>query len=129
MPPAHQALARDLLVHDRRRIRSAPDEAFIHVTYRNGTNLLPLITQEKFPAEGVIVPYLFGHADRQHILSQASEMMNYYADHHVDGLFHYFDGKRLRTITIPAAKEVVRRYTEAIKNQWHLERHGIRHAA
>jgi hypothetical protein len=62
----------------------------------------------------VEVPYLFGKADRWHLLKEVSEMIRFGMNYHPDSLLHYFDGKTLRTVTYPQAQEIVRLYTARI---------------
>ncbi len=104
----------DLLKHDRRAIRRRPTTPFIHLTRQYGTYITMLPPAEEYPPQGVEVPYLFGKADRWHLLKEVSEMIRFGMNYHPDSLLHYFDGENLRTVTYPQAQEIVRLYTARI---------------
>jgi hypothetical protein len=112
--PRIESYHRDLLVHDRREIRRKPACPFLHLTRQYGTYLTMLIPSTDYPPQGMEVPYLFGHADRWHILKERAGCMEYGKKHHPNALLHYFDGKTLRTITYDQASEIVRQYTARI---------------
>jgi len=57
----------DLVKHDRNSLRNYKGE-FIHITKETGTHLFRLIPYDEYPKAGEKVPYLFGTADRDHIL-------------------------------------------------------------
>lgn len=60
----------DLLEIDQRLIASHPGVPFFHWTRDCGTHIAFMHEPDwtGWPAKGVKVPYLFGHADREHIL-------------------------------------------------------------
>jgi hypothetical protein len=70
---------RDFLVHDRRAWRQFPGVEFLHFTRETGTTLVFLFPHDHpiWPHEGVHVKYLFGTADRWHILTQISKLTEY----------------------------------------------------
>ncbi len=112
------AYHKDLLVHDRREIRSHPGTPFLHLARDFGTYLTLLIPATAYPPQGEQVRYLFGHADRWHILKQITSVQIYHQSHHPDALLHYFDGKILREISHDQAKEITRLYTVRISNEF-----------
>lgn len=116
--PLIQQYHDDLLVHDRNAITAHPTTPYLHLTRDYGTYLTMLIPAADYPPAGVEVPYLFGHADRHHILKGISAHMEYGKKHHPNALLHYFDGKSLRTVTYPQADEITRQYCAAIKATW-----------
>lgn len=104
----------DLLKHDRRAIRRKPKTPFLHLTRDYGTYITMLIPAADYPPQGVEIPYLFGHADRWHLLKEIGTHMAYGAKNHPNALLHYFDGHILRRITYPQADEILRLYTARI---------------
>lgn len=111
----------DLLVHDLDGIRANGAECpFLHFSRETGTYMLHLIAASAYPAKGKFVPYLFGHADRDHILSEAVNMVNSMANNHfgTPHVCHYFDGRKVRKITMAKAVEIIREYEAGIRRQW-----------
>lgn len=108
----------DLLVHDLRAINEKPGCPFIHLTRDYGTYLTMLIPAADYPPQGKEVPYLFGHADRQHILKEVANSIEYGRKHHPEALLHHFDGKRLHRISHTQAAAIVEAYQKAIRREW-----------
>lgn len=95
----------DLLVHSRREILEHPGIQFVHYTRAWGTHLIMLHPADHpiWPAQGEKVPYLFGEADREHIVNQWVEMARYYNRGETSRgarieAIHHFDGYVLRRI-------------------------------
>lgn len=111
----------DLLKHDRRLIRQNPDCPFLHVTRDYGTYISMLIPAEKYPPEGLLVPYLFGKVDRWHLLKELPGTIAYCEKHHPQGLVQHFDGKTLRVITYAKARQILEDYRKTIIAAWQAE--------
>jgi hypothetical protein len=119
--PLISAYHADLLKHDRRIIRRNPDCPFIHVTRDYGSYLSMLIPAEKYPPEGELVPYIFGTADRWHLLKELPGTIEFAEKNHPQALVQYFDGKTLRPITYPQARAILEDYRKAIIEKWREE--------
>jgi hypothetical protein len=110
----------DLTKHDRAEIESTPDVPFLHYTRAQGTHLVRLLPNELLPSKGKIVPYLFGTADREHIVKQVLKITELFCKPSgLDALaVHYFDGKRLHKITADKAHSVARDYAYDLYALW-----------
>lgn len=112
----------DLLRHDRRMIRRHPDLPFIHVTRDMGSHLqlMPPADHPLWPAEGMEVPYLFGKANRRHLLKDAEDFIGYFMKNHRESsvLVHHFDGRELRRIDYARGDELLRRWAREIRHAW-----------
>ena len=95
----------DLLVHDKNIIQEHSGVPFLHWTRQSGTWIVFLYpsTSDRFPPRGVEVPYLFGKANREHIATQIGEVAEGIEKMSNTLLTHYFDGKRLKRITVKQA--------------------------
>ncbi len=120
--PLLEAYHDDLQKHDRRWLAENPGVPFLHFTRDWGTHIIPLFpaNHPSWPARGKRVPYLFGHADREHILDQAAAVLGGIQDSYSADirLTLYFDGKALRTITPDRADRIVRDYTNRVRHAW-----------
>jgi len=69
---------------------------FLHWACSSSTHIVLLIAADSYPPAGQYVPYLFGTADREHILKQAMEYAKYFLrpeGQRADGyLVHHYDG-------------------------------------
>lgn len=119
--PLIQGYHADLLKHDRRFIRKNPDCPFLHVTRDYGTYLTMLYPAGKYPPEGVSIPYLFDKADRWHLLKETSGTIEFAEKNHPNALVHYFDGKSLRVVTYPQARQILEEYRRSIIAKWRDE--------
>jgi hypothetical protein len=112
----------DLLRHDRRLIRRHPDLPFIHVTRDMGshTQLMPLADHPLWPEQGKEVPYLFGKADRYHLLRDAEGFMDYFIKNHRESsvLVHHFDGRELHRIDYAKGDEILRQWARDVRQEW-----------
>ena len=102
----------DLLVHDKNIIQEHSGVPFLHWTRQSGTWIVFLYpsTSDRFPPRGVEVPYLFGKANREHIATQIGEVAEGIEKMSNTLLTHYFDGKRLKRITVKQATEIAKDY-------------------
>lgn len=107
----------DLTKHDRNDIRTNACIPFLHFTRQNGTDIIFLTSSDKYPPAGEKVKYLFGYADRHHLLKEKETMFKYWYDSS-NILTHYFDGKKLVKISSQKAIEVINDYVNTIKKEW-----------
>lgn len=124
--PLMKAYQNDLVKIDREMIEAKPDCRFLHWTCETNTHLTMLtpINDEEYPPCGKFVPYLFGTADRQHILKQKVVMAEYFtkpAHSPEKYTCHYFTGKTLRQITVQEAVKIAKEYVRPIETKWHQE--------
>lgn len=119
--PLIEAYRDDLLKHDKLWFEQNPGVPFLHWTRPCGTTICGLPAADSYPKGGERVKYLFGTADRWHLLKEVVEM----AEHHTrpsnspeQFTCHHFDGKKLRKITIETAVDVARQYVRRIEAEW-----------
>lgn len=105
---------------DRQMIDDNPGMPFLHWTSESGTHLVMLhpADHEDFPPKGEWVPYLFGTADRYHILNGVKSYAECLKDTHQ--LVHYFDGKRLRKIDPAQAVKIASDYVKRVEGEWNV---------
>ncbi len=117
----------DLLKHDKKVLEEYPPHPYIHIARECGTWLFPLPPADSpyFPEKGERVPYLFGTADREHILKQATECLTGNTIAETALLVNHFDGKELRTVSLWTAINIAKRHKEYVLNQWRLIDMGI----
>lgn len=108
----------DLLVHDKTELDRYPDHRFLHFTGSTGTTIITLYNADEYPNNDERVPYLFGTADRWHILKGITETLNCLPRCNRMDLILYFNGKTLKPITFERAQDIVRDYTQSIKYHW-----------
>lgn len=109
----------DLVKHDRNWIQAHPGVPFLHYSSDTGTHFIAFHKLEEYPAEGVRVPYLFGHADREHLLNEVVEMAKYFnRERYYAKRVYYFDGKKLTKIDHGRAIQLATEYAEDTKRQW-----------
>jgi hypothetical protein len=103
-----------------RQLVIAAQSPFIHWTRQSGTCVEPMIAPDQYPKRGERVPYLFGTADREHILNQRIGTATYWTNKNnlpVEAC-HYFDGKTLKRITLETAVALMRDYGMQVRNCW-----------
>jgi hypothetical protein len=108
----------DLIKHDKRDLENSPGVPFLHFTGDTGTYLFLMIPAEDYPAKGVTVPYLFGKADRNHILRQYPKTVEHMKRVNRQDLILYFNGKRLIEINQERAESIARKYEKRIWLDW-----------
>jgi hypothetical protein len=110
----------DLLIHDRNFIRKNPGVPFLHHARTCGTWLTPLRPADDaaWPAAGVEVPYLFGHATREHIALQLDSAAVVSQRSGTCLAVHHFDGKKLRRITVEQSVEIAHTHTRSLLATW-----------
>ena len=110
----------DLTKHDRNALEANPGMPFLHFTRDSGTHISFHMPANEYPKKGEYVPYLFGHADRDHLLEEASGIVNHYAKPYNDPplMVLYYNGKTLRKIDLAQAAEIVRDYQGSVRAAW-----------
>jgi len=113
---------KDLLFHDKKAItKDHVGVPFLHFTGECGTYIVLLQEKEFFPAQGVILPFLFGTADRENILDQKYTIVkNQYRRTRQDLAMHY-DGFDLREVSLDEAKGIAYEYRRNIMAEWRRE--------
>lgn len=125
--PLLTAYETDFTLHDRESLAARPGVPFLHWTHATGTTMafLPDATDPEFPKCGELVPYLFGTADREHILQGKRTIAEYHASPS-NGIgnrytVHHYDGRKLKRITVQEAVDVVKSYARPIEAAWRME--------
>ena len=109
----------DLIKHDKEWIKANPGVPFLHYSSNTGTHIIPFTKRDDYPAKGVKVPYLFGEADREHMLKEKVEIAKYFnKERYYAKWVHYFNGKELLEISHGFAIELATAYTIGVKNGW-----------
>lgn len=126
--PHLEAYHDDLRRHDREWLEANPGVPFLHYTRRTGTDLVELAPIDRLPKAGERVPYLFGTADREHIVNMVRSLARYFAREN-DRLCHHFDGSKLRRIDGATALKLAEDYTRAMGREFDDERNGRRYDA
>ena len=108
----------DLEKHDRNTLAENPGVPFLHWSRDYGTDLLLFRGADRFPARGEEVPYLFGHAKREHILDQFKEIAEYRTLQSCCRLILHYNGRKLAEVTSKHALILVDQYRERIRREW-----------
>jgi len=110
----------DLEKIDREWIEDHPGVPFIHATREFGTDIVELYPADDpfWPPKGQRVPYLFGEADRDHILEQAAGTARYLQKRDRILLMLYYDGQTLRETTAKQAVKIAEDYERSVRHAW-----------
>jgi hypothetical protein len=123
--PAVKCFREDLLKYDLEIIAGLPAVvSFIHYAGECGTHIIVLwpADSDNYPAPGVRVPYLFGHADRWHILRQRIALAEaLYQYRQSKPVVQYWDGWKLRSITHADAVRLASEHVARIAKTWRAE--------
>lgn len=114
----------DLTTHDKREIAANPGTPFLHWTSDFGTHLIFLPPASEYPKFGETVPYLFGHAGREHVLREKVNMAEHFtkpANSPHKYTCHYFNGFTVRCVSVQRAVEIAKAYSRPIEVEWHNE--------
>lgn len=128
--PLIQHYHNDLLKWDKEMLEEFPDCPFLHYTNEFGTHIimLPAADDECYPPRGKFVPYLFGTADRDHILREKLSMAEYHtraANCPERFTVHHFDGRQLRKITVAKGVDLAKEYVRSIEHQWSVAKFRV----
>ena len=119
--PFIKAYHNDLIKYDRGELDRCPGVPFLHFTGDTGTYLemMPEHDHKDYPAPDVRVPYLFGMADRWHILrGKVTVVVDCVGRNNRTDLILYYNGITLRAITLERAKDIIREYETSISWHW-----------
>jgi hypothetical protein len=118
--PHIEAYRNDLLVHDKDAIDRYPGVPFLHWTRKMGTHIQFLYPSRLLPANGETVPYLFGTANRKHIVEETLSMAEYFIRPTSDKtvLVLYYDGATLKQINLLDAFNIAYSYKVTILQEW-----------
>lgn len=112
----------DLHKHDREALEKNAGVPFLHFTREAGTHMqfLPPADDACFPPAGVRVRYLFGTADRNHILDEHAATVRHYENSFNPPALAivHFDGLKLRIVSLKKAGEIVSAYQSAVRREW-----------
>ena len=120
--PVLKAYRDDLEKCDRQQIKKYPDLPFLHWTRESGTHLqlMPPANHPDWPKRGEYVPFLFGMANREHILNSVVTMAQMFVKpcYANAKLVLHFDGWTFLGITAEEALEIAREYRDRISAAW-----------
>lgn len=108
----------DLLLHDRKAIEEHPEMPFLHWCSDSNTHLIFLEPPEAYPKEGVWIPYLFGQADRWHLVKSVTQMAEYFLNpYNMPERYQarYFNGRKMTVVSLQRALEIARDYRHGIE--------------
>lgn len=110
----------DLLVHDMNNIKQhSVATPFLHFTRATGTYMVHLIAASEYPAKGVLVPFLFGTANRERCLDSVGSMVVHCCEpRNGTHVCHYYDGRKIRHIALLDAMKIANDYARIIRQQW-----------
>jgi hypothetical protein len=108
------------LEHDRNAIDAAPDGTpFLHFAGETGTTMV-MLTAADLPPKDQRVPYLFGTANRDHILRGMVDRARYEVERSPDWhpVIHYWTGRTLRAIDGARALAIARDFEHRTRADW-----------
>jgi len=95
---------------------------FVHIARESGTNIVFFNTDLSYlPKKGERVPYLFGIADREHIVRGRVSCIEYFFKQNDKYIIHYFDGKKLTKIDFKKAIDLKNAYLNRVFSTWKRE--------
>ena len=118
--PVLKSYRDDLEKHDREAIEENPSVPFLHWTRESGTYISFLPPADTYPAKDVYVPYVFGTAEREHLLREKVSMAEFCVNPCYSNakLVLYFDGLHFQKITAEKAVEISKEYRKHIQAEW-----------
>ena len=109
----------DLMKHDKKTLEDNPGVPFLHFTRATGTGLIMLSTKN-WPRKGETIPYLFGSADRNHLLKELENTAQHYRGN--SRLIQHYDGNMLHIISHDEAMFIVDALQYEIMKGWREEK-------
>ncbi len=121
--PLIKCFSEDLTEIDKRTIlENKRQYPFLHFTGENGTYLIILAPIEEYPAKGEDIKYLFGHADRIHILGDKVRHIEWCVkESSKREVVLYFDGTKVREVSEGEVLNIIYDYERNLKNQFYAE--------
>lgn len=118
--PIIQAYHNDLVVHDKNTIAEYPGIPFLHFTGDTGTYMVMMLPHDHkgWPRESERVPYIFGTADRWHILKGLRDYVQGMKRVNRQDLILHFNGKTFREIAQSDAEYIIEEYIRSITHSW-----------
>ena len=113
-----QAFHCDLDKYDRDILKAIDPTPYLHFTRELGTHLIVLRSASDYPKAGEQIPYLFGTADREHILRSGMSIFECIDRERNTLAVHHFDGAKLHEIDMDKAKRVLQDYMDDVRRQW-----------
>ena len=111
----------DLTTHDKAAIEDNRCTPFLHWTHDTGTHIDFLMEASEYPKAGERVRYLFGEANRWHIVGEIQHMAEYFlrpCNEPHRYTVHHYDGVKLRKITVEKALEIAKAYRKRIEAEF-----------
>jgi len=112
----------DLEKWDREIVEKMPGCPYLHYTRESGTHIvmMPPADSDYYPKAGEYVKYLFGMAEREHILRACVSTAEHFVNprNSFRGLVLYYDGRRFLKIDTRKALEIAREYRNRIIIAW-----------
>lgn len=108
------------LKHDKAWLLGNPGVPFLHFTSESSTHIVSLdaANSEKWPKDGVLVPYLFSRADRWHILRQKRDAVEAISEKFNLRVIYYWNGQNLQEVSAARALRIVSDYCTNIQAAW-----------
>jgi len=106
---------------DRKQIEERPNTPFLHLTRETGTTIVFFEAPNKYPKKGETVKYIFGTADRVHILKDHIGTVKHWYKTMPIVKTHFFDGKKLKKITEWEAIRLADQHINTTLSKWDEE--------
>lgn len=121
--PLIKCFSEDLTEIDKRTIlENKRQYPFLHFTGENGTYLIMLAPKDEYPAKGAEVKYLFGYADRIHMLGDKVKHIEWCVkESSKREVVLYFDGTKVREVSEGEVLNIIYDYERNLKNQFYAE--------
>ena len=116
--PLIKSYQKDLLCWDKKAMFLSPRTPFLHFTRQYGTHIVFFENPDKYPARNETIKYLFGYADRNHILKQVVKTVQYVTTRETTELILYFNGKSVMEINAQKANDLAYYYYNNIRDQF-----------
>ena len=111
---------KDLLTHDKEQLDKLDNSIpFIHFTRKMGTGLI-ILSSDNWPARGETIPYIFGTADRNHLLREVKNTANHYKSNCV--LIQFYDGNKLHVMSHDEIMCLVDTFQHETISKWSKEK-------
>jgi hypothetical protein len=125
--PLLQAYHADLTKHDKEAIEADRATPWLHWTRKYGTQILflrPSNHPDWQANDNETVPFIFGHANRRHILEQYAGIASYFAKRHDEDkplMVWYFNGRDGCQVTLEKAVEISMDWKRNVERDWNRE--------